>query len=99
MDLDALLRTQVERATGSLPLGPIVKLKGDASNRSYYRVVTPPDSHVVMVMPPDSQKASEEAVSGAAPTELPFINVHRYLERLGIRVPKILRADLPPTGG
>ena len=93
MDLDALLRTQVERATGSLPLGPIVKLKGDASNRSYYRVGTPPDSHVVMVMPPDSQKASEEAVSGAAPTELPFINVHRYLERLGIRVPKILRAD------
>lgn len=92
--LDALLRTQVERATGAPATGPIVKLKGDASNRSYYRVGTAPHSHVLMVMPLDSLKVSEEAVSGEAPSELPFINVHRYLERLGIRVPRILRADL-----
>jgi hypothetical protein len=94
MDLDSLLRTQVERATGSPVAGPVVKLKGDASNRSYYRLGTPPRSYVLMVMPLESLKVSEEAVSGAAPTELPFINVHRYLDRLGIRVPLIHRADL-----
>lgn len=96
MDLDSALRDQVARATGRPhPDAPVLKLKGDASNRSYYRVGTWPDSHVVMVMPPDAAKKSEEASKGAPPAELPFVNVHRYLERLGVRVPKILRWDEP----
>lgn len=96
MDLDTRLRHQVELATGrSANDAPVLKLKGDASNRSYYRVGTPPDSHVLMVMPPDAAKKSEEASSGEAPKELPFVNVHRYLEKLGVRVPKILRYDEP----
>lgn len=96
MDLDSRLRHQEELATGrSAVNAPIVKLKGDASNRSYYRVGTPPDSHVHMVMPPDAAKKSEEASSGEAPAELPFVNVQRYLEKLGVRVPKILRYDEP----
>ncbi|MBL8937286.1 MAG: phosphotransferase, partial [Archangium sp.] len=36
-----------------------------------------------------------EASKGDAPTELPFVNVHRYLTKLGIRVPRILRYDEP----
>ena len=96
MDLDTRLRHQEELATGrSAANAPVLKLKGDASNRSYYRVGTPPDSHVHMVMPPDAAKKSEEASSGEAPKELPFVNVHRYLEKLGVRVPKILRYDEP----
>jgi aminoglycoside/choline kinase family phosphotransferase len=96
MDLDSRLRHQVELATGrSATNAPVLKLKGDASNRSYYRVGTPPDSHVLMVMPPDAAKKSEEASSGEAPKELPFVNVHRYLERLGVRVPTIFRYDEP----
>ncbi|MFZ5443607.1 MAG: aminoglycoside phosphotransferase family protein [Myxococcota bacterium] len=96
MDLDSQLRAQVERATGrSIGAAPVLKLKGDASNRSYYRVGTPPQSWVLMVMPPDSLKKSEEASKGPAPTELPFINVHRYLTKLGVRVPHILRYDEP----
>lgn len=96
MELDTQLRAQVELAIGR-PIGaaPVLKLKGDASNRSYYRVGTAPDSWVLMVMPPDSLKKSEEASKGPAPTELPFINVHRYLSKLGVRVPKILRFDEP----
>ena len=96
MDLDTQLRAQMELAIGR-PLGPapVLKLKGDASNRSYYRVGTAPDSWVLMVMPPDSLKKSEEASKGPAPTELPFINVHRYLTKLGVRVPRILRFDEP----
>lgn len=96
MDLEKSLIAQVEQAVGhSIGDVPVLKLKGDASNRSYYRVGTPPQSWVLMVMPPDAAKKSEEASSGAAPTELPFVNVHRYLTKLGIRVPRILRCDEP----
>lgn len=96
MDLETSLKAQVELAVGR-PIGaaPVVKLKGDASNRSYYRVGTPPESWVLMVMPPDAAKKSEEASKGDAPTELPFVNVHRYLTKLGVRVPRILRYDEP----
>jgi hypothetical protein len=94
MSLEDRLRRQVELATGRSSAGaPVIKLKGDASNRSYYRVGAPPDSHVLMVMPPDAAKKSEEASSGEPPKELPFVNVHRYLAGLGVRVPRILRYD------
>lgn len=93
--LEAALREQVSRAT-SRPhdAAPVLKLKGDASNRSYWRVGTWPDSYVVMVMPKDGGK-SEEATKGEAPKELPFLNVHRYLDSLKVRVPQILRYDEP----
>lgn len=96
MNLEAALRDQVEKATGKPAANkPVKQLKGDASNRSYYRVGERPDSHVLMVMPPDAAKKSEEASKGEPPKELPFVNVHRYLNRLGIRVPEILRYDEP----
>jgi N-acetylmuramate 1-kinase len=94
MNLEDSLRQQVEIATGRQATdAPVVKLKGDASNRSYYRVSTPPHSQIVMVMPTDGALRSEEASKGEAPEGLPFVNVHRYLEKLGVRVPKILRYD------
>src|SRR5690606_26008367 len=68
---------------------PVRKLAGQASNRSYYRVGNFP-SWVVMVMPTDAT-ASEEKTSGEQPTELPFVNVQRYLKGLGVRVPAILK--------
>ncbi|HLL52316.1 MAG TPA: phosphotransferase [Myxococcaceae bacterium] len=96
MSLEAALRDQVEKAIGKPVANPQVKqLKGDASNRSYYRVGERPDSYVLMVMPVDGAKKSEEASKGEPPKELPFINVHRYLERLGVRVPRIYRYDEP----
>jgi N-acetylmuramate 1-kinase len=52
----------------------------------------PPDSWVVMAMPPEASR-SEEATKGEPPKELPFVNVHRYLRRLGVRVPEIIRYD------
>jgi len=96
MVLEAALRGQVEKATGKPAAHKQVKqLKGDASNRSYYRVGERPDSHVLMVMPQEGARKGEEASKGEPPVELPFVNVHRYLERLGIRVPRILRYDEP----
>ena len=41
----------------------------------------------------DNPLKSEEAAKGAAPTELPFINVQRYLARAGAAVPAIYRYD------
>jgi len=93
MTFEQSLRDEVARATGRPQDGaPILQLKGDASNRSYLRVGTWPDSHVVMVMPREAHH-SEEATKGGPPPELPFLNVHRYLARLGIRVPHILSYD------
>jgi aminoglycoside/choline kinase family phosphotransferase len=95
MTLEAALRDQVARATGRPQDGAAVqKLKGDASNRSYLRVGTWPQSVVVMVMP-EQAKASEEAAGKSVPEELPFLDVQRYLSRLGVRVPAILRYDEP----
>ena len=96
MNIDAALCEQVKAATGHVVRGAdIRKLKGDASNRSYYRVGRYPDSQVVMVMPTGGAKKSEEASNGEPPAELPFICIHRYLQRLEIRVPRILRYDEP----
>ena len=95
MQSEQALRDQVALATGRPQDGaPVLQLKGDASNRSYLRVGRWPDSHVVMVMPPGPHK-SEEASKTGAPDELPFVNVHRYLDGLGVRVPHILRYDVP----
>lgn len=97
MELEAALRDQVKRAAGEkASKGRIFRLKGDASNRSYYRIGEPPLSHVLMVMPRDASK-SEEVSKGAVPSELPFVNVQRYLQRLSARVPQILRYD--PSAG
>jgi aminoglycoside/choline kinase family phosphotransferase len=94
MELSSTLQQQVRLATGKTAHAPsVVKLKGDASNRSYFRVGRFPDSHVVMVMPKDAATKSEEASKGEPPKELPFVNVHRYLSRLDVRVPRIVRYD------
>src|SRR5205807_7917178 len=43
---------------------------------------------VVMELPADPVQ-SEEVSKDHAPVELPFLNIHRYLTRLGVRVPII----------
>ncbi|MBF5044452.1 phosphotransferase [Aggregicoccus sp. 17bor-14] len=96
MTLEAALRDQVGKAIGRpVPHAAVTKLKEEASTRSYFRVGTAPESWVVMVMAAGTAKKSEEATKGEAPKELPFLNVHRYLEKLGVRVPRVLRYDEP----
>ena len=62
-------------------------LAGDASSRRYVRLHLrqggAPASAIVMVLP---QPTATEA------PELPFLNVHRYLETLGIPVPRVWAA-------
>jgi len=86
---DPQLRAAYTSATGQ-PAGRVERLPGGAGNRTYWRVHGPDGkSAVVMELPADPVK-SEEASKDHAPQELPFLNVHRYLERIGVRVPRLL---------
>ncbi len=83
------VRAAVARATGrKADAAPVKRLAGHASMRSYWRVGRPPDSQVVMVLPPGGRP--EEVTGGAPPAEEPFVNVQRYLRSIGVRVPAIL---------
>src|SRR2546422_7759167 len=83
------LQAAYTSATGQ-PAGRVERLPGGAGNRTYWRVhgVTGPNA-IVMELPPDPVK-SEEASKDHAPQELPFVNVRRYLDRIGVRVPRLL---------
>ncbi len=82
------VREAVSRVTGrDASAWPVRRLAGHASLRSYWRVGAPPESFVVMVMPPDGRP--EEVTSGGAPPEDPFVNVQRWLQGAGVRVPVI----------
>ncbi|MBF0141412.1 MAG: phosphotransferase [Magnetococcales bacterium] len=67
-------------------LGPgchIRKISGDASFRTYYRVVLPDQTTMVfMDAPPDKENSR------------PFIDIAHFLERFGVAVPHIFHADV-----
>jgi aminoglycoside/choline kinase family phosphotransferase len=72
----------------------LTTMTGDASSRRYHRVTVRggnPSSLVVMELPDDPLKSEEASKTKA--TELPFLNVHRYLAKGGMAVPKIYRDD------
>jgi len=95
---------------------PVKRLAGHASMRSYWRVGTPSPtwpprdadgielgvplhpSHVVMVIPPGAKP--EEITKGGTSGVDPFVDVQRFLDRLGARVPAILAFfEDDPRGG
>ena len=77
----------------------LVKLQGDASTRSYFRISfkngEARETRILMVL--GQTEAFSEATSGTmppgAPAELPFINVQRHLRACGIAVPEIYCYD------
>jgi len=97
---DRLENLIVEKIRGAFgPDAALVSLEGlsgDASSRRYFRASlrgakTPP-SIVIMNFPIDNvlPLSSEElAVFKEPPKELPFINVHRFLTNIGVRVPSL----------
>jgi hypothetical protein len=101
MDADGVdLGPALKRLYGSAPLGAkLIKLKGDASSRSYYRIALDanpsaegPRSVVAMRLPEDVLR-SDEVAGSEHPSELPFIEVQRMLAARGIPVPGILVDD------
>jgi hypothetical protein len=78
---------------------------GHASLRIYWRVQLPAHAsaprgeytQMAMVLPQDADiLESEEGMSSGAeaPKELPFVNVHRYLDSIGMPVPDIDLVDM-----
>ena len=87
------LRTVFGKETAILSL---VALAGDASSRRYYRAKlagpATPSSVVIMELPSGSilPLSSEELAIFKNPLdELPFLNVHHFLTRIGVRVPRL----------
>ncbi|HZO83321.1 MAG TPA: phosphotransferase [Candidatus Binataceae bacterium] len=80
--------------------GRVVMLKGDASNRRFWRVVLEPRprrapaSAIAVDLGPDDLPAYVRALSlvPAPPSEPPFLNVQRFLKSIGAAVPEIYAA-------
>ena len=77
-------------------LTSLVSLAGDASSRRYYRAqlcgAGAPPTAIVMELPAGSTlplSSEELAVFAEGPKELPFLNLHRFLSRIGVHVPKL----------
>lgn len=67
------------------------RLHGDASNRIYYRATAGKTSYILMQRPQAAlESPSEEITKGPKLAEYAFLNIQRYLEKNGIRVPKVV---------
>ena len=82
------------------PPAQLLKLKGDASSRSYYRLTLSPDApatmrprSLIVMRLPDDALASDERSGTERPTELPFVDVQRMLYARGVPVPEIYVDD------
>lgn len=95
--MDAELRSQTQEL---LPPGQtiteIVKLFGEASYRVYYRIhCASGHSFILMKLPPGAQSVSEEITNYRGPkSELPFLNIQRYLKQQDLPVPEVLAHHL-----
>jgi aminoglycoside/choline kinase family phosphotransferase len=92
--LETLTFPFTQRLTGGHPT-QLVTLPGGASLRRYHRILlegAKVPSIVVMELG-DNPLKSEEAAKAPTSTELPFLNVQRYLARGGVPVPEILQYD------
>jgi len=92
-----LISDKVRAAFGAnAALAFLAPLAGDASSRRYHRALLQgsdaPPSVVVMELPAGSSlplSSEELAVFKEPLRELPFLNVHRFLGRIGVRVPRL----------
>ncbi|MFQ5904423.1 MAG: aminoglycoside phosphotransferase family protein [Candidatus Binatia bacterium] len=94
--LEKLVADKVQASFGSrthlLSLTPLAE---DASTRHYYRALldgpASPHSVVIMELAGSSLPLSSEelAIFHEPPKELPFLNLHRFLSQLGVRIPAL----------
>ena len=83
------MKEELEQWLGA-PVEEVKKLFGDASYRTYYRVRSAHRSFVLMELPEGKLSASEEITNLASkPSEMPFLNVQRFLKNLNVSVPTI----------
>jgi aminoglycoside/choline kinase family phosphotransferase len=99
-----MARPNLDRALGKLSTGParlteLIKLRGDASTRTYYRAHIEgaddglPATLIVMQLP-DDRFGSDEGGARPALERLPFLEVAELLGARGLPVPRIYAEDL-----
>jgi N-acetylmuramate 1-kinase len=95
--LQQLISEKIDLVFGpGATLTSLASLAGDASSRRYYRAylrgVGVPTTAIVMELPAGSTlplSSEELAVFADGPKELPFLNLHRFLSRIGVHVPQL----------
>jgi aminoglycoside/choline kinase family phosphotransferase len=95
--ITARIAAKIPAAFGAgAALRSLAPLAGDASSRRYYRAhlqgIGDPQSMIVMELPAESglPLSSEElAIFKDGPKELPFLNLHRFLASIGVKVPRL----------
>jgi aminoglycoside/choline kinase family phosphotransferase len=95
--LSELIAAKVRAVFGaSAALTSLSTLAGDASTRRYHRVDLTgpgaPKSLIVMELSAEGSlplSTEELAVFKTPPEELPFLSLHRFLNRIGVRVPDL----------
>lgn len=81
-------------SAGILGSFEVVKLTGDASNRSYFRAIAGNRTFVVMKLADGFNSVAEEITKvERRQTELPFIDVQKYLFGKGVAVPRLFGVD------
>ncbi|MBI4487743.1 MAG: phosphotransferase [Deltaproteobacteria bacterium] len=92
--LEQLVADKIQASfPGHTRLLSLTPLAGDASSRRYYRALldgpASPRSVVIMELAGSSLPLSSEelAIFNEPPKELPFLNLHRFLHHLGVRLP------------
>lgn len=95
-DLERLVTEKIRDCFGSKArLKSLIPLSGDASSRHYYRASVSgkglPHSVVVMKLSGGMLPLSSEelAVFKEPPRELPFLNLHRFLTKVEVRIPAL----------
>jgi len=75
----------------------IYRMAGDASSRSYYRVLHHQNQTSTLMQLPDGASSMAEEYESAVldPKTLPFLDVQALLKAKGVRVPEIYEVDLP----
>ena len=100
LTVEEKVNEEILRALGAgARLAALVPLAGDASSRRYYRAridnAPAADTIIVMELAGSALPLSSEelAIFSEAPKELPFLNLHRFLKKVGVRVPEVYAAS------
>ena len=88
------IQDELKKFSGNFSLKNIARLKGDASNRVYYRLEVTgfekPTMVLMAVHTVDRGIVSEEIIKVSKKfIELPFLNIQRFLFKIGARVPVV----------
>jgi N-acetylmuramate 1-kinase len=96
-DFEELIRKKLRAVFGQkTTTASLAALAGDASSRSYFRAklmgIESPPSAIIMKLPsgnPLPLSSEELAVFKEPLAELPFLNMHRFLSNIGVKIPRL----------